>query len=113
MAVGWLVFLSLAYVNVVTYLDYQKAPKETTPAGHCEGSGMIWREKRVWLIILGLMLAADVFFFVTYRVQFQKRKEDVELRRVQAEARLAKEHSIRVTAEESYARYIKLQADLD
>jgi hypothetical protein len=74
---------------------------------------MIWREKRVWLIILGLMLAADVFFFVTYRVQFQKRKEDVELRKVQAEARLAKEHSARVTAEETYARYTKVQADLD
>jgi hypothetical protein len=74
---------------------------------------MIWREKRVWLIVLGLMLAADVFFFVTYRVQFQKRKEDVEARRVQSEAQLAKEHSIRMTAEETYARYGKLQADLD
>jgi len=32
MAVGWLVFLSLAYVNVVTYLDYKKATKETSAA---------------------------------------------------------------------------------
>jgi hypothetical protein len=74
---------------------------------------MIWREKRVWLIVLGLMLAADVFFFVTYRVQFQKRKEDVEARKVQSEARLAKERSARLTAEETYRRYGKLQADLD
>lgn len=32
MAVGWLLFLSLAYVNVSTYLDYKKATKETSAA---------------------------------------------------------------------------------
>lgn len=32
MAVGWLVFLSLAYINVVTYLDYKKATKQTSAA---------------------------------------------------------------------------------
>ncbi len=74
---------------------------------------MIWREKRVWLIVLGLMLAADVFVFVTYRVQFQKRIEDVDARRVQAEARLAKEHAMRLAAEDAYTHDRKVQADLD
>jgi Tfp pilus assembly protein PilN len=32
LAAGWLVFLSLAYVNVVTYLDYKRATKQTSAA---------------------------------------------------------------------------------
>jgi Tfp pilus assembly protein PilN len=32
LALGWLVFLTLAYVNVVTYLDYKKATKQTSAA---------------------------------------------------------------------------------
>src|SRR5258708_4062380 len=56
------------------------------PPDDRQGGGMIWREKRVWLIVLGLMLAADVFVFVTYRVQVQKRIEDVDARRAHADA---------------------------
>jgi hypothetical protein len=74
---------------------------------------MIWREKRVWLFILGLALAADVFVFVTYRVQFNRRIEDVESRKVQAEDRLRQAHNARLTAEQTFARYRKVQADLD
>jgi hypothetical protein len=74
---------------------------------------MIWREKRVWLIVLGLFLAADVFVFVTYRVQFQRRIEDVEARRAQAENRLDAQRRARQTAEQTFARYRKVQAQLD
>jgi hypothetical protein len=74
---------------------------------------MIWREKRVWLIVLGLFLAADVFVFVTYRVQFQRRIEDVEARKTQAENRRDSQIRARQAAEQTFARYRKVQADLD
>jgi hypothetical protein len=74
---------------------------------------MIWREKRVWLIALGLALAADIFVFVTYRVQFQKRIDDVKVRKEQADARLAQARASRLTAQDTFARYRKIQADLD
>ena len=34
---------------------------------------MIWREKRVLLIVLGVLLAANTVFFFTYRVQYKNR----------------------------------------
>lgn len=74
---------------------------------------MIWREKRVWLIVLALALAADVFVFVTYRVQFQKRIDDVKTRKEQAEARKAQAQSMRLTAQQTYNQYRKVQTDLD
>lgn len=74
---------------------------------------MIWREKRVWLIALGLALAADIFVFVTYRVQFQKRIDDVKVRKEQADARLAQAQASRLAAQDTFARYRKIQADLD
>jgi uncharacterized coiled-coil protein SlyX len=74
---------------------------------------MIWREKQIWLIVLALALAADVFVFVTYRVQFQERIEDVEGRKAQAEARLASVRAQRQAAQDTFARYRKVQSDLD
>lgn len=74
---------------------------------------MIWREKRIWLIVLGIALLADVFVFVTYRVQFQKRIDDVEANREQAKMRLAQAQSARMTAQDTFTRYRKVQSDLD
>lgn len=74
---------------------------------------MIWREKRIWLIVLGIALLADVFVFVTYRVQFQKRIDAVESSKEQAKARLAQAHAARLAAQDNYARYVKVQTDLD
>jgi len=74
---------------------------------------MIWREKKVWLIVLGLMLAADLFVFVTYRVQFKARIDDVNARKVQADAQLAKERAAHLNADEAFAGYRKVQTDLD
>lgn len=74
---------------------------------------MIWREKKVWLIVLALALAADVFVFVTYRVQFQKRIDDVNERQKEATFRLSQAQAARLSAQDTYKRYLKVQADLD
>ena len=41
---------------------------------------MIWREKRILLIILGVLLAANTIFFFTYRVQYQSRLDALDER---------------------------------
>ena len=74
---------------------------------------MIWREKRVWLVVLALALAADVFVFVTYRVQFQKRIDDVNERQKEATLRLSQAQAARLSAQDTYKRYLKVQSDLD
>lgn len=74
---------------------------------------MIWREKQGWLIALGLLLIGNVLFFVTYRVQFQKRLDDVEARKARAEGELAQAKSSRLQAEQQLARFRKVQTDLD
>jgi Type II secretion system (T2SS), protein M subtype b len=74
---------------------------------------MIWREKRLWLVVLALALAADVFVFVTYRVQFQKRIDDVTERQKEATLRLSQAQAARLSAQDTYKRYLKVQSDLD
>src|SRR5205807_1245036 len=39
---------------------------------------MIWREKRILLIVLGVLLLANTIFFFTYRVQYVSRLEDLD-----------------------------------
>jgi len=73
---------------------------------------MIWREKRVLLIVLGLLLLANTIFFFTYRVQYVSRLQDLDTRQAQAEAQLDQAHNARVTAEQQLAAYKKVQADL-
>jgi hypothetical protein len=74
---------------------------------------MIWREKRVWLIVLALALMGDVFVFVTYRVQFQKRIDDVNERQKEATLRLSQAEAARLSAQDTYKRYLKVQSDLE
>ena len=73
---------------------------------------MIWREKRVLLIVLGLLLLANAIFFFTYRVQYVSRLQDLATRQEQAEAQLDQARNARVTAEQQLAAYKKVQADL-
>ena len=73
---------------------------------------MIWREKRVLLIVLGLLLLANTIFFFTYRVQYVSRLQDLDTRQEQAEAQLDQARNARVTAEQQLAAYKKVQADL-
>jgi Type II secretion system (T2SS), protein M subtype b len=73
---------------------------------------MIWREKRVLLIVLGLLLLANTVFFFTYRVQYVSRLQDLDSRQEQAQAQLDQARNASITAEQQLAAYKKVQADL-
>jgi hypothetical protein len=73
---------------------------------------MIWREKRVLLIVLGLLLLANTVFFFTYRVQYVSRLQDLDSRQEQAQAQLEQARNARITAEQQLAAYKKVQTDL-
>ena len=73
---------------------------------------MIWREKRVLLIILGLLLLANTVFFFTYRVQYVSRLQDFDARQEQAQGQLDQAHAARVAAEQQLAAYKKVETDL-
>lgn len=73
---------------------------------------MIWREKRILLIVLGLLLLANTLFFFTYRVQYVSRLQDLEATKEQAQGRLDQARLARVTAEQQLAAYKKIQNDL-
>ncbi len=73
---------------------------------------MIWREKRILLIVLGLLLLANTIFFFTYRVQYKSRLQDLDARQAQAAARLDQARHARITTEQQLAAYKKVQSDL-
>jgi hypothetical protein len=73
---------------------------------------MIWREKRILLTVLGLLLLANTIFFFTYRVQYVSRLEDLDARQEQTRARLDQARNARITAEQQLAAYKKVQTDL-
>jgi hypothetical protein len=73
----------------------------------------IWKEKRVLLAILGLLLAANTFFFFTYRVQYEKRLRDLDDRREQSETRLTQARSARMAAEGRVAAYRRISRDVE
>ena len=73
---------------------------------------MIWREKRILLIVLGVLLLANTIFFFTYRVQYVSRLEDLDARQEQAKARLDQARHARISAEQQLAAYKKVQNDL-
>jgi Tfp pilus assembly protein PilO len=73
---------------------------------------MIWREKRVLLAILGLLLAANVVFFFTYRVQYQSRLDELDTRLDQVERELETARTSRATAEQSFRSFRKVEGDV-
>lgn len=73
---------------------------------------MIWREKRILLGILGVLLLANAIFFFTYRVQYENRLKDLDERRQQSEARLVQARATRMTAENRVATYRRVQKDV-
>jgi Tfp pilus assembly protein PilO len=73
---------------------------------------VIWREKRVLLIVLALLLAANTVFFFTYRVQFQQRLDSLEERRATAENQLEAARAARIRAEQQLASYRKIEVDV-
>lgn len=73
---------------------------------------MIWQEKRLLLIILGVLLVANTIFFFTYRVQYQSRLEALDARLDQANAHLQESRRTRVVAEQQLAAYRKIETDV-
>jgi Tfp pilus assembly protein PilO len=73
---------------------------------------MIWREKRILLIVLGLLLLGNIVFFLTYRVQYQSRLDEMDERLAQAEGQLDKTRRARTQAELSVQGYRKVERDV-
>ena len=73
---------------------------------------MIWREKRIPLAILGVLLLANIVFFFTYRVQYQNRLQDLDVRLRASQDRLTQAQRMRETAQQQFDGYRKVQQDL-
>lgn len=73
---------------------------------------MIWREKRVLLLILAVLLLGNVVFFLTYRVQYQSRLDEMDQRLAQAKGQLEKNKRLRAEAEQSLQAYRKVERDV-
>lgn len=73
---------------------------------------MIWREKRLHLLILGLLLLGNVVFFFTYRVQYQSRLDAMDQRLSEAEALREKSRHARAQAEQSLQAYRRVEQDV-
>jgi type II secretory pathway pseudopilin PulG len=73
---------------------------------------MIWREKRILLIILALLLAANTMFFFTYRVQYQSRLDTLDERLAQVESDLEQARTARIRAEQTLQSYRKVENDV-
>ncbi|HEY3051819.1 MAG TPA: hypothetical protein VGK04_00335 [Thermoanaerobaculia bacterium] len=73
---------------------------------------MIWREKRVLLIILGVLLAANTIFFFTYRVLYENRLRAFDARLDEKKGQLDEARRARVAAEQQLAAYRKVEKDV-
>ncbi|HEX9406369.1 MAG TPA: hypothetical protein VF975_03580 [Thermoanaerobaculia bacterium] len=73
---------------------------------------MIWREHRVLLTVLGVLLVANAIFFFTYRVQYESRLRALDARLQQSEDDLQRARNKRISAEQQLASYNKVQKDL-
>lgn len=74
---------------------------------------MIWRERRVLLIILALLLIANAVFFFTYRVQYESRLRDLDARLEDGQRELKAAQTARLTAEQQLRAYAKVRSDVD
>ena len=73
---------------------------------------MIWREKRNLLILLGVLLLGNVVFFMTYRVQYQSRLDEMDARLAAAEEQLERSRQARADAEAKLQAYKKVERDV-
>ena len=73
---------------------------------------MIWREKRILLIVLAVLLAANTIFFFTYRVQYEKRLQALDARLDDVKSQLEEARRARVAAEQQMAAYRKIEHDI-
>lgn len=73
---------------------------------------MIWREKRVLLLLLALVLAANTMFFFTYRVQYQTRLDALDARLEQVQSELDASRTARIRGEQTLKSYRKVEDDV-
>ena len=73
---------------------------------------MIWREKRILLIVLGLLLVANTVFFFTYRVQYKERLDALDFRLDQAKAQLQEARRSQMATEAQVAAYRRIEQDV-
>lgn len=73
---------------------------------------MIWREKRLLLAILAVLLVANTIFFLTYRVQYERRLQALDERLHDTEGRLQHAQNVRLAAEQQLRSYNKVRTDL-
>jgi len=74
---------------------------------------MIWRERKVPLILMAVLLLGNLFFFFTYRVQYHSRLAEQDARLEQAQHQLTEAQRARMAAEQQLASYAKIRRDLD
>ena len=74
---------------------------------------MIWREKRVLLIVLAALLLANAIFFFTYRVQYESRLQSLDSRLDEVSAQLQEARRARMAAERQVAEYKKIERDVN
>lgn len=73
---------------------------------------MIWREKRILLLVLGVLLAVNTIFFFTYRVQYENRLRALDDQRDTVKAELEAAKHARLVAEQQLAAYHKVENDI-
>jgi chaperonin cofactor prefoldin len=74
---------------------------------------MIWRERKIPLIVMAVLLLGNLFFFFTYRVQYHSRLTEQDARLDQAQRQLAEAQRARISAEQQLASYAKVRQDLE
>ncbi|HEX7706248.1 MAG TPA: hypothetical protein VF701_07290 [Thermoanaerobaculia bacterium] len=73
---------------------------------------MIWREKRVLLASLAVLLLANVVFFFTYRIQYQNRLDALDTRLEQAQLELERARNARTMTERTLQSYRQVEQDV-
>ena len=73
---------------------------------------MIWREKRLLLVVLAVLLAINTIFFFTYRVQYESRLNALDARKDTVRGQLEDARRARVAAEQQVAAYKKIERDV-
>jgi len=73
---------------------------------------MIWREKRILLLFLAVLLIGNIVFFLTYRVQYQSRLDAMDERLAQAEGQLTKTRQARAVSEAKVQAYKRVEGDI-
>jgi hypothetical protein len=72
----------------------------------------MWREKRILLAVLGVLLAANTLFFFTYRLRYEERLKDLDDRQTQAASKVSLQQTARVQAERRVVAYRTISRDV-